>query len=212
MGHYTELFYIDPIETNVEILQSFKTIHTYLDSERISNYAGDIHLKNRSHQIVQKIADYGMSERMPVIRNTVQCLLSCDKKPVIYHLRSASIVSYSNESIHKYLEQNLYHFGIKRIISEESIADTLVATLLDVKKTIFVVIDDYLLNNENSENYLLQHEMIKAISKAGCKVLNVDHSELFRKGKVLLEVLVDEIASVNITKTDHKNQIEFEFS
>ena len=211
-GHYTELFYIDPLETNVEILQDFQTIYTYLDSERINDFAGDIHLKDMSHKMVQKISEYGMSERMPVIRNTVQCLTSCEKKPVIYHLRSASIVSYSNERIHTQLENSLHHFGIKRIISEESISDTLIATLLDVKKTVFVITDDYLLDSENSTHYLYQSQMIEAISKAGCKVIHVDHYELFIKGNDLIDEISDQIASVNISKIDHKNQIEFELS
>lgn len=211
-GFYTELFYLDPKETNAEILQDYKTIHTYLDSDRVQDFKGDIHLTDMSHKIVQKIADYTMSERMPAIRNTVQSLLSFQKKPAIYHLRNASIVSFTNENIHSYLEKSLYHFGIKRIVSEESISDTLIATLLDVNKTVFVLTDDFLMNGDQIEDYLPQRKQLKAISISGCKILNIDHNELLEKGNVLLEDISDIIASVNVPKVDQKNQIEFEFS
>jgi hypothetical protein len=209
---YTELFYLDPKDTNVEILQDYKTIHTYLDCNRVQGFKGDIHLTEMSHKIVQKIADYSMSERMPAIRNTVQCLLSFQKKPVIYHLRNASIVSFSNENIHTYLEKSLRHFGIKRIVSEESISDTLIATLLDTKKTVFVITDDYLMNDNQIEDYLHQRKQLKAIGNSGCYIMNIDHNELFRKGNVLLEDVSDIIASVNVPKVDQKNQMELEFS
>lgn len=211
-GFYTELFYLDPKETNAEILQDYQTIHTYLDSNRVGDFKGDVHLTDMSTRIVQKIADYGMSERMPAIRNTVQCLLSFDKNPVIYHLRNASIVSFSNENIHTHLERSLHHFGIKRIVSEESISDTLIATLLDVKKTVFVIIDDYLLNSDQIGNYLQQRQKINAIRIAGCKIINIDHNVLMKNGVSLLDDISENIASVNAPKTDHKNQIEFEFN
>jgi len=211
-GFYTELFYLDPKDTNVEILQDYKTIHTYLDSDRVQGFKGDIHLTDMSHKIVRKIADYSMSERMPAIRNTVQSLLSFQKKPVIYHLRNASIVSFSNENIHTYLEKSLYHFGIKRIVSEDAISDTLIATLLDVKKTVFVLTDDFIMNGDQIQDYLSQRKQLKAISISGCKILNIDHNELFKKGNVLLEDISDVIASVNVPKVDPKKQMELEFS
>ncbi|MBC7885796.1 MAG: hypothetical protein H7X99_09990, partial [Saprospiraceae bacterium] len=211
-GHYTALYYVNPTSVNVDILQDYKTIHTYKKEEDFDGIMMDVLLKTMYIPTPGLLSSLTLSERLPVIKKIANHLLSVGKEPVIFHLRYSSIISYSGDFFNDLFEEKLYHFGIKKILLDQNVSDTLVATMLDVTKTAFFITEDLLLHPEDNQNYLWQSHIIHQAALVGCQWLNIDHMQLFYRDMEAFDLVLDAIKAKNEIKTDPKKQIVLEFS
>ena len=213
-GHYQTLFYLSPNHINANILQNFETIHTYISEQNITKEKIDLSISDVYFAQDKTIAEIPMSYRLSIIKKIASSMLSFSVKPTIYHLRNSSIISYSNDFFNRAIEDYLYDCGIKKILLDNSVFDTLIATLLDVSKPSFVVIEDYLLNASSVDDFLLQRKLILEIESSGSKIINVDNMAIMLKLWPEINKMFNLLKSANTinNKADQKNQILLEFS
>ena len=211
-GHYECLILHNKPNVDVEILQNFATINTYIPVHVAPPTGIDFTLSSAHLMVDNTLQDATMSDRWSLVKKMASNLLLFGNEPVIYQMRNTTIISYSNDFIHQLLEEELYHFGIKKVLLDGSVQETLVGTLLDTDMRTFIITDDYLFNARSASSYMYQRHVMQLMSDAGCTILHVDHKDMFvSKGKCLHEI-IEVLQQVDHTGTSSKNQLSLELN
>ena len=161
---------------------------------------------------LKPLSDTSTLERLTIVKHLSTNLLSFGKNPTVFQLRNSSIISFSSDFVNEYLEDKLYKFGIKNILLDDSIYETLVATMHDVNRQVIILTEDLLFSLENYESFESQFMVLQQAMKSGCELKNIDSKELFDSLGLILNELVEELEDINFVKTDQKNQILLELN
>lgn len=211
-GIYSDIIYLDHIHNNLDIMQSFEHIISFYSSDsNISNT--DFTLSGEQNENAAHLSSVSMTGRLRLVRYLSDEMLQFGKIPAVFQLRHACIISFCSDLINDELNHFLYDFGIKKLHIDTSAGETIISTMLDNERSVYVIIENYLIDpKEQSKQYLWQKNVLDRLRHAGCNVLNVDTTALLEsKGKSLIRIM-DEIKGNHIPKTDQKNQFILELN
>jgi len=211
-GVFSDIIYLDHIHNNLEIMQSFEHIISFYSADStVSNT--DFTLSREQNEVTEQLSSVSMTERLRLVRYLTDEMLQFGKIPAVFQLRHACIISFCSDLINDEMNQFLYDFGIKKLHIDTSASETIVGTMLDNERSVYIIVENFLIDPTVQANqYLWQKNVLDRLENAGCNVLNVDTSALLEsKGKSLIHVM-DIIKGNHIPKTDHKNQFILELN
>jgi hypothetical protein len=211
-GVFSDIIYFDPTGNNLEIMQNFKHIISFYSSDKSLSNA-DYLLSREQNEMTKSLTDVSTTERLRLVRYLADEMLQFGNIPTIFHLRHACIISFCSDLINDEVNHFLYDFGIKKLHIEKSASETITGTMLDHDRSVYVLIENYLIDPMvQIDQYLWQRNVIKRLENAGCTVLNIDTRELLETKSKQLMSIIDEIRGNHIPKTDHKNQLILELN
>lgn len=197
---------------NVEILQLFASITTYLDRDKF-NGSHDYLLTQHQFDQDKILKELTVSDRLPLVRSLADILVSFGKMPEIYKMRNSSIISYASPYINQYFSSQLYSLGLKQIQIDTSIHESLLGALLDSDNMIYILTEDGLFDHHNLDFLMWQVKCLQKIKKIGCEILDVDTQQLMTNHTEVLWPMIELIIS-NQKSANYSNQkqISFEFN
>jgi len=211
-GIYSEIIYVDHTHNNLNIMQSFGHIMSFYSSD--SNILNpDFMLLGEQNENTAHLSSVSMTGRLRLVRYLSDEMLQFGKIPAVFQLRHACIISFCSDLINDEMNHFLYDYGIKKLHIDSSASETIISTMLDNERAVYVIIENYLINpKDQAKQYLWQKNVLDILRQAGCNVLNIETTELLEsKGKSLIQVM-DEIKGNHIPKTDQKNQFILELN
>lgn len=207
-----DLMYLNPVNINPEILQNVDHIITFYPEDKTIPQPVKQLLSDPPGQI-QQIVMVSMTEKLQLVRYLAEEMLQFDKTPAVFQLRHACIISFCSEGLHQEISHQLYDLGIKRLQNSDSPAQTIIGSMLDTDRLVFVLTENFLLNPvHHSERYLWQRSVMERLRQAGCRLINLETTDLFYNKYVSLDNLIHEIKQHNLPDSNIKNQLILEFN
>lgn len=186
-GNYEHIIYIGYSNYNPEILQNFKTIHTYLDSEQMNTTSSDILLELQYPQDFSPISEQRLSERLATARALSGLLLSTQPRVRFFQTRNLNIISYLNSYVQKLVLQYLKQSGIKEILPSGNVNDQMVESLLETDRRPYLFVEDDLFDTANTDNLCWQYQLLQEMKKAGFTIISFNSFEAIEHGSSYLE-------------------------
>jgi hypothetical protein len=207
---YTELFYLNSEHKHDDILQDFKTIHSYYPEEVHHNSTDGDTLTNFRLNFDRPLNDVATTDRLSYSKKLANNLTSFDQKPLVFQLKTVTIISFASTFTNTKVLEEFYSHGIKNILIDDSIYETIIACLLEEKKIVLIT-EDYLLSHAEFHNYDYQFQTLNQAIEAGFVQVNLDTKGLFDTAGSDLESMLDLIKFNNGIVVDYKNQFQLEF-
>jgi hypothetical protein len=210
-GVFDELINFNIPDINLEIMQKFKNILSFYPMDEF-NSTPDFILSEEPVNQHNTLKDGNITGRMALVRNIALQLLQFERKPAVFRLRGATIISFCSTYFNKQLNDYFYKKGIKQLFEDQSIKETITGALLDVDKSVYVLVEDWLINPDTEMEIMLhQRRVMQYLRDVGCIVLNYDTRASFENKGFTVNQLFDIIHTDQWTQHTDQNQLSFEF-
>ncbi|MBK9257078.1 MAG: hypothetical protein IPM42_16485 [Saprospiraceae bacterium] len=203
-GYYQHLYYIHYQDYNPEILQNFKTIHTYTPFNKESSSASDMKLLLHSHEQNIPLAEQGLGDRLSTAKKLAKNILFLNQHVRLFQMKTANIISFASDPVNGYLWELHRENGIKEITISTTLYTQLVECLLETERPPYLIIEDYLINGLNFENMLWQRKVIEDLRIAGFTILNINTSKLHYGDENTVKEILQIISDIKSSSTFHQ--------
>jgi hypothetical protein len=207
---YDELIYLNPVGINVEILQKFSRITTFYDEEAI-NHSSDMSLHKYTVNLTHTFSAMSMTERLPAARKLSEGILQFGNLPVVYQLRHSFIITFCPEKINQLIEDELYQFGLKQLLHDNDVHQTIIGALLDTDRSIYIITENLLINPIDTNSISFQKYILDQAAQGGCIVINLDTISWINNGDTYFNQLLDVVRNENLRAHPTKKQLKLEF-
>jgi hypothetical protein len=209
---YSNIFYIGSRDIHPDSLQLFKSIHTYIDANDQGIIDTDLALSYGVSNEQSSLSYLPTSQRVAIARKLTSLMLAIDNQPKIYQLRRNGIIFFGKDFIARRLEKELYEYGIKQVMIDDSIEETLLATWLNQQALPIVIIENHLINAHRSDSYLWQLQIKEYIESHGATILDLHINKNWQTGITeVVDRVIKVIKDVNSSDSEAKNQLSIEF-
>lgn len=124
------------------------------------------------------IEEMPISDRLRAAKKLSKILLSLNQNVRIFQMRDANIISILPLSLNQQI-LNLYdEDGIKEIVPEESLYETVTESIIATERTPYLIYQDHLLSIDQFEHFIWQIEALEAFENSGFKTIHIDSVHL----------------------------------
>jgi hypothetical protein len=134
-----------------------------------------------------------VSQRYSLARSIAQTLITLHRRPGLYTLRNACLISYASPFIEKELLSALHNLGIKIMPPSENLSEDLESVILDSTENIFILTEDGYFVNPELCPLTEQEHILKILQNTGCLLFDISSPALFRNAEETVETMVADI-------------------
>ena len=195
---------------NLEILQFFNSVTNFIDE---SNFIGkaDFSLNSSRLDGNLRINQLSSSERLPLMRTITHMLTAIGTIPDVFQMRESVIFSFASKFINQVMLRELYELGVKHLQTNNSASDTILGSLLNSEKHIYIITEDMVIDPQKTYNLDFQTFVLDNLQQAGCEILNIDTTQLLQLGLESLAPMLSLIKARQTSSHLENKQVQFEF-
>ncbi|NNF33209.1 MAG: hypothetical protein HKN68_03825 [Saprospiraceae bacterium] len=158
------------------LAESFKTcndLNIGLENKKILSK-----LLIHEYNFSQPIEDMPISDRLRAAKKLSKILLSLNQNVRIFQMRDANIISILPLSLNQQILNVFDEHGIKEIIPEESLYETVTESIIATERTQYLLFQDHLLSLDQFQHFIWQIEALEAFENSGFKSIHIDSVNL----------------------------------
>ena len=204
------LILFDVKNCNVEILHFFVSVTTFIDENNFDGSADFLLTTSRLGGNIQ-ISQLSSSERLPWMRSITHMLTAIGTLPEVFQMRESVIFSFASKFINQVVLNDLYELGIKHLQTNNSAYDTILGSLLNSEKHIYIITEDMVMDPLRPDNLEFQTYIIDKLQQTGCEILNIDTTQLLQQGLEALTPMLSLIKARQSSGYIENKQAQIEF-
>ncbi len=204
------LILFDVKNCNVEILHFFVSVTTFIDENNFDGSADFLLTTSRLGGNIQ-ISQLSSSERLPWMRSITHMLTAIGTLPEVFQMRESVIFSFASKFINQVVLNDLYELGIKHLQTNNSAYDTILGSLLNSEKHIYIITEDMVMDPLRPDNLEFQTYIIDKLQQTGCEILNIDTTQLLQQGLEALTPMLSLIKARQSSGYLENKQAQIEF-
>ena len=204
------LILFDVKNCNVEILHFFVSVTTFIDENNFDGSADFLLTTSRLGGNIQ-ISQLSSSERLPWMRSITHMLTAIGTLPEVFQMRESVIFSFASKFINQVVLNDLYELGIKHLQTNNSAYDTILGSLLNSEKHIYIITEDMVMDPLRPDNLEFQTYIIDKLQQTGCELLNLDTTQLLQQGLEALTPMLSLIKARQSSGYLENKQAQIEF-
>lgn len=201
-GQYEHIFYVGYDQFNSEILQNFRTIHTYIMKNSKIIEKSDAVLKLPYLENTPMLSELSLTDRLKTAKKLASILLDIQPEVRFYQAKNLNIVSYLNSFAQKAVLQYLNSAGIKEILQAESTYDQMVESLLETDRRPCLLVEDNLINPKDMSSLNWQYKLLDEMEKAGFRVITLNSRDAaFAGPDYVSDIFMQSGINISLTPT-----------
>ena len=154
------------------LAESFKTCNEL--NIKIDNNNQSCKLLIHEYNFKGKIASLSLSDRLRAAKKLAKMLLSLNQNVRIFQMRNANIISVLSPYLNQQLLQLYDEQGIKEIMSDDSLYETVTESIIGVDRDQYFLYQDHLINSAHHNYFIWQLEVLNSFEKAGLTLINIE--------------------------------------
>ena len=209
-GGYQNIFYLNHKNPNPEILQYFKTIHSYFAVKDYPDLQTDYRLQLHYLEDMAPIRETALSERLQTARSLSRLLTSVSPKLKFYQTKKLNIISCLSDIATYKMEEVLSGLGLKELKMENNPEDHVIECILETERFQVLLIE----NGQPSAEYqdmLWQYHIVEKMKQSGFEIISFDFDEAVEYEENYFEHKLKKILSRFSTKSQARHEATTSF-